>query len=230
MTSTISLPVWLFAVIVALAVFAAVDEVFLPGMRWHLRRRVNRAIAEVNARFGLELPTFQLTTRRVPIDRLVFDPEVMRTVGAVAAERGVERERLMAEVSSIAREMAPAFNACFYFKPGYWIARRLLRGFHRVRLGFAHERAAAKAPPDTAMVFFINHRSNVDYMLVTYLAARSVALSCGAGEWARVWPLRSLLRLAGVYNPAPRVRRPDLSQGAGSASCRCWPCLSSRPC
>ena len=199
MTSTISLPVWLFAVIVALAVFAAVDEVFLPGLRWYLRRRVNRAIAEVNARFGLELPTFQLTTRRVLIDRLVFDPEVMRTVGEVAAERGVERESLMADVSSIAREMVPAFNAYFYFKLGYWIARRLLRGFYRVRLGFAHERAAAKAPPDTAVVFFINHRSNVDYLLVTYLAARSVALSYGAGEWARIWPLRSLLRLAGVY-------------------------------
>ncbi len=199
MTSTISLPVWLFVIIVALAVFAAVDEVFLPGLRWYLRRRVNRAIAEVNARFGLELPTFQLTTRRVLIDRLVFDPEVMRTVGEVAAERGVERESLMADVSSIAREMVPAFNAYFYFKLGYWIARRLLRGFYRVRLGFAHERAAAKAPPDTAVVFFINHRSNVDYLLVTYLAARSVALSYGAGEWARIWPLRSLLRLAGVY-------------------------------
>ena len=199
MTSTISLPVWLFVIIVGLAVLAAVDDVVLPGLRWYLRRRVNRAITEVNARFGLELPTFQLTTRRVLIDRLVYDPEVMRTVGAVAAERGVERESLMAEVTSIAREMVPAFNAYFYFKLGYWIARRLLRGFYRVRLGFAHERAAARAPPDTAVVFFINHRSNVDYMLVTYLAARSVALSYGAGEWARVWPIRSLLRLAGVY-------------------------------
>ena len=199
MTSTISLPVWLFVIIVALAVFAAVDEVFLPGLRWYLRRHVNRAIADVNARFDLELPTFQLTTRRVLIDRLIFDPEVMKTVGTVAAERGVERESLMTEVSAIAREMVPAFNAYFYFKLGYWIARRLLRGFYRVRLGFAHERAAARAPPDTAVVFFINHRSNVDYMLVTYLAARSVALSYGAGEWARVWPIRSLLRLAGVY-------------------------------
>ncbi len=199
MTSTVELPAWLFAVILALAVLAVVDDVFMPGLRWYLRRRVNRAIAEVNARFGLELPTFQLTTRRVLIDRLVFDPEVMKTVAAVAGERGVERETLMAEVSSIAREMVPAFNAYFYFKPGFHCARRLLRGFYRVRLGFAHERAAARAPPGTAVVFFINHRSNVDYLLVTYLAARSVALSYGAGEWARIWPLRSLLRLAGVY-------------------------------
>ena len=136
MTSTISLPVWLFVIIVALAVLAAVDDVVIPGLRWYLRRRVNRAIVEVNARFGLELPTFQLTTRRVLIDRLVFDPEVVRTIGEVAAERGVERESLMTEVTSIAREMVPAFNAYFYFKLGYWIARRLLRGFYRVRLGF----------------------------------------------------------------------------------------------
>ena len=199
MTSTVELPVWLFAVILALAVLAVVDDVFMPGLRWYLRRRVNSAIAEVNARFGLELPTFQLTTRRVLIDRLVYDPEVMETVAAAAQERGEERESLMAEVSQIAREMVPAFNAYFYFKPGFHCARRLLRGFYRVRLGYAHERAAAKAPPDTAVVFFINHRSNVDYLLVTYLAARSVALSYGAGEWARIWPIRSLLRLAGVY-------------------------------
>ncbi len=199
MDATITLPVWLFVVIVALAVLAAVDDVFIPGLRWYLRRRINRAIDDANARFGLELPTFQLTTRRVLIDRLVFDPEVMETVAETAAKRGEERERLMAEVSQIAREMVPAFNAYFYFGLGYWGARRLLRAFYRVRLGFAHERAAARAPPDTAVVFFINHRSNVDYLLVTYLAARSVALSYGAGEWARIWPLRGLLRLAGVY-------------------------------
>ena len=105
----------------------------------------------------------------------------------------------MTDVSSIAREMVPAFNAYFYFKLGYRVARWLLRAFYRVRLGFAHEQALAEIPPDTAVVFFINHRSNADYLLVTYLASDTVALSYGAGEWARVWPFRSLLRLAGAY-------------------------------
>ena len=199
MTGTVTIPVWLLLIIGALAVLAALDDVLLPTMRWYLRRRVNKVIDEVNDRLKLELPTFQITKRRVLIDRLVYDPEVMKTVGAVAVERGVSRDSLMSDIASIAREMVPAFNAYFYFKLGYRVARWLLRAFYRVRLGFAHEQALAEIPPDTAVVFFINHRSNADYLLVTYLASDTVALSYGAGEWARVWPFRSLLRLAGAY-------------------------------
>lgn len=199
MTETVEIPVWLLLIIGALAVLAALDDVLLPTARWYLRRHVNKVIDDVNNRLRLELPTFQITKRRVLIDRLIYDPEVMKTVGAVAAERGVSRDSLMTEVSTIAREMVPAFNAYFYFRLGYRCARWLLRTFYRVRLGYAHERVLAEIPPDTAVVFFINHRSNADYLLVTYLASGSVALSYGAGEWARVWPFRSLLRLAGAY-------------------------------
>ena len=96
----------------------------------------------------------------------------MKTVGAVAAERGVSRDSLMTDVSRSSREMVPAFNAYFYFRLGYRCARWLLRGFLPVRLGFAHEQAMADIPPDTAVVFFINHRSNADYLLVTYSRVR----------------------------------------------------------
>lgn len=199
MTETVEIPVWLLLVIGALAVLAALDDVLLPTARWYLRRHVNKVIDEVNDRLTLELPSFQITKRRVLIDRLIYDPEVMKTVGAVAQERGVSRDSLLTEVSGIAREMVPAFNAYFYFRLGYRCARWLLRGFYRVRLGYAHEKTMADIPPDTAVVFFINHRSNADYLLVTYLASGRVALSYGAGEWARIWPFRSLLRLAGAY-------------------------------
>ncbi len=199
MTETVPIPIWLLLIIGALAVLAALDDVLLPTARWYLRRRVNKVIDEVNDRLRLELPSFQITKRRVLIDRLIYDPEVMKTVGEVAVERGVSRDSLMADIASIAREMVPAFNAYFYFKLGYRVARWLLRTFYRVRLGYAHELTLAEIPPDTAVVFFINHRSNADYLLVTYLASGSVALSYGAGEWARVWPFRSLLRLAGAY-------------------------------
>ena len=199
MTETVEIPVWLLLIIAALAVLATLDDVLLPTARWYLRRHVNKVIDDVNARLRLELPTFQITKRRVLIDRLIYDPEVMKTVGEVAAERGVSRDSLTTEVSRIAREMVPAFNAYFYFRLGYRCARWLLRAFYRVRLAYAHEQAMADIPPDTAVVFFINHRSNADYLLVTYLASGSVALSYGAGEWARVWPFRSLLRLAGAY-------------------------------
>jgi glycerol-3-phosphate O-acyltransferase len=49
------------------------------------------------------------------------------------------------------------------------------------------------------VVFVMNHRSNMDYVLVAYLAARRAALSYAVGEWARIWPLQTLIRSMGAY-------------------------------
>jgi glycerol-3-phosphate O-acyltransferase len=49
------------------------------------------------------------------------------------------------------------------------------------------------------VIFVMNHRSNMDYVLVTWLAAERSALAYAVGEWARVWPLRSLVRAMGGY-------------------------------
>lgn len=199
MWSTVELPVWLVVIATGLAAMALVNHFFLPGIRWFFRRRVNRVITDVNERLRMKLPTFQLTKRQVLIDRLIYDPEVMKVVEQVATERGVRRDGVMAEVTLYAREMVPSFNAFIYFRLGYRIARWFLRAFYWVRLGFTHENARAAFPPEASVVFVINHRSNMDYLLVTYLASRDAAMSYGAGEWARVWPVRSVLRSAGAY-------------------------------
>jgi len=39
----------------------------------------------------------------------------------------------------------------------------------------------------------------MDYVLVAYLAATSTALSYAVGEWARIWPLQTLIRAMGAY-------------------------------
>ncbi|MGI9415940.1 MAG: 1-acyl-sn-glycerol-3-phosphate acyltransferase [Hyphomicrobiales bacterium] len=199
MTSTVQLPLWFVFVVVALAVLALINHFFLPGIRWFFRRRVNRVIQDVNDRLRLKLPIFQLTKRQVLIDRLTYDPEVMKLVEQVATERGVTRDGVMAEVVTYAREMVPSFNPVIYFQLGYRVARWFLRSFYWVRLGFAHEKALSQFPENSSVVFVINHRSNMDYMLVTYLASQDTAMSYGAGEWARIWPLRAILRSAGAY-------------------------------
>ena len=45
----------------------------------------------------------------------------------------------------------------------------------------------------------MNHRSNMDNILVSFLAAERVALSYAVGEWARIWPLQWLIRAIGAY-------------------------------
>ena len=49
------------------------------------------------------------------------------------------------------------------------------------------------------MVFVINHRSNADYVLLSFGMLRHMALSYAVGEWARVWPLDTLFRSFGSY-------------------------------
>lgn len=199
MTRTISLPLWAAVLLVLLAAWAALDRLLVPSVRWYLRRRVQRVIDELNTRLKLEIPSFQRTRRRVLIDRLVFDPKVVEAVDVQAREQGVPRAVLAARVERYAREIVPAFNAYFYFRIGYWLSKRVARLLYRVRLGFSDEAGLSGVKPGSTVVFLMNHRSNMDYILVAYLAADRTALSYAVGEWARVWPLQTLIRSTGAY-------------------------------
>jgi glycerol-3-phosphate O-acyltransferase len=53
--------------------------------------------------------------------------------------------------------------------------------------------------PKATVIFVMNHRSNLDYVLVTWLVADRSAISYAVGEWARVWPLSALIRSMGAY-------------------------------
>src|SRR4051794_41934484 len=88
MNRFISLPLWLAIVLFLLAAWAALDRLLVPGVRWYLRRRVNRAIDELNTRLRLKIPPFHRTRRRVLIDRLVYDPAVVEAVDPHAPEPG----------------------------------------------------------------------------------------------------------------------------------------------
>jgi glycerol-3-phosphate O-acyltransferase len=164
-----------------------------------VRRRLNRLIDRVNQKLAVEIKPFQLTKRQVLIDRLVYDPQVVAAANDHARATNVPREVAMVEVRRYAREIVPTFNAYIYFRVGYSIARAIARFLYRVRLGFADERTLAGVPPNTAVVFVMNHRSNMDYVLVAFLAAERTALSYAVGEWARIWPLQQLIRSMGAY-------------------------------
>ncbi len=216
MTRTISLPLWAAVLLVVLAAWAALDRLLVPSVRWYLRRRVQHVIDELNTRLKLEIPQFHRTRRRVLIDRLVFDPKVVETVDATAREQGIPRAVLAGRVERYAREIVPAFNAYFYFRIGYWLSKRVARLLYRVRLGFSDEAGLAGVTPGSTVVFLMNHRSNMDYILVAYLAADRTALSYAVGEWARVWPLQTLIRSTGALLRAPQLGRSPLPAGAGA--------------
>ena len=206
MTRLVSLPLWLLLLVLALALWAALDRLLLPSVRWFLRSRANRVLDEVRQRFRIEIRPFQLTRRRVLIDRLVYDTQVVEAAQAFAREEGMPRQVAMARVERYAREIVPAFNAYFYFRLGYWVARRVARVLYRVRLGSADTTALDAVPREATVVFVINHRSNMDYLLVGYLVASRTALSYAVGEWARIWPLEAMLKAMGAYFVRRRSR------------------------
>ncbi|MEQ1650917.1 MAG: 1-acyl-sn-glycerol-3-phosphate acyltransferase [Hyphomicrobium sp.] len=199
MDAQIILPFWAVLVLGTLAAVAVLDRLLIPSVRWALRHRANRAIDELNTRLKLHIQSFKMTKRQVLTDRLLCDPDVLSAVENYAAENKVPREVAMHKAERYAREIVPSFSAYAYFKIGARLARRLSQMLYRVRLGYTNDDALKAVPADSSVVFVINHRSNMDYVLVTYVAASSSALSYAVGEWAQVWGLRGLIRSMGAY-------------------------------
>ena len=199
MAEIIPLPTWVVVVAGALSLWAILDHLLIPGARWFFRRRASRVIDELNTRLQLQIPLFQRTKRQVLIDRLTYDPKVMESVEAEAQRSDVPREALIREVERYAREIVPSFNVYLYFRFGYYLARRILQFLYRVRLGYADDEALARIEPTASIVFLMNHRSNMDYIIVAYMAATRSALSYAVGEWARTWPLQSIIKSLGGF-------------------------------
>jgi glycerol-3-phosphate O-acyltransferase len=197
--ATVTVPVWVAVVIAILAVVALIDRLFGPALGWWLRRRANRAIDELNQRLRLKIPPFKLARRRQLIEQLMFDPEVLKAVEDEARARGEPKSVAHARARRYAKEIIPSFSAYTYFRVGAALARRISTSLYRVRIGAFDEQTLYQVPADASVVFVINHRSNMDYVLVTYLVSESSALSYAVGEWARVWMLQSLIRAMGGY-------------------------------
>lgn len=198
MATTVELPLWLVLVALVLAAIAALERVLLPSARWFLRRRMERLVARLNTRLERPIEPFKLMRRQDMIVRLVHDPAVMQAVVDHAHETGVPESVAFQEAREYTREIVPGFSALLYFGFATSAARWLSRMLYRVRIGKV-DAALADIDRQAAVIFVMNHRSNMDYVLVTWLVAGRSALSYAVGEWARVWPLSRLIRAMGAY-------------------------------
>lgn len=199
MSEPIIIPMWFFLLLVAVAAIAVLDRVLIPSTRWFFRRRINRVLDEIGTRLDIEIRPFQLTKRQVLIDRLVYDPQVIEAIKDYAGQHDMPQEVVQGKVMVYARETVPSFNAYLYFRIGYWIAKKIARLLYRVRVGLLDGTQYASIDPDSTVVFVMNHRSNMDYILVAFLAAERTTLSYAVGEWAKIWPLQMLIRAMGAF-------------------------------
>ncbi len=199
MTESIPVPIWLVALGSVLVLWSVLDRLLIPCARWLVRHRAKRIVEDLNTRLQFRIPAFKLTPRKVLIDRLMSDPSVIKAVTDQAGETGVNREALRTEVERYAREIVPSFNAYAYFRIGSSLARRVAQVLYRLRLGYVDHEALSEIGPDASVVFVMNHRSNMDYVVASYMAASRTALSFAVGEWANFWPLRTLIQSLGAY-------------------------------
>ncbi|MBD3679873.1 MAG: 1-acyl-sn-glycerol-3-phosphate acyltransferase [Rhodobacteraceae bacterium] len=206
MTSTVELPLWLVLLGGAALAVMVLQRALLPSARWYLRRRMERVVAHLNERLERPIQPFKLARRHDMIQRLIYDPKVMEAVADYSRANGVPEQVGVEVAERYAREIVPSFSASAYFGIGIRLARWLSTRLFHVEISYADEAAISDIPPEATVIFVMNHRSNMDYLLVTYLAAERSALSYAVGEWARIWPLSALIRSMGAYFIRRRYR------------------------
>ncbi len=199
MSQTVTLPLWLLILILLLSAVTFASHFLFPSVRWFFRKRAERLVAQLNTRLPRPIEPFKLARRHDMIQRLIYDPAVTEAIVEHARGNNVPENVAFELAGRYAREIVPSFSATAYFTFGTRLAKWLSRTLYRIRLG-AFDRETFEAIDRHATVIFVmNHRSNMDYVLVTYLVSRAGALSYAVGEWARVWPLSTVIRAMGAY-------------------------------
>lgn len=153
----------------------------------------------MNENLSIEISRFKFMRRQSLIDNLLFDEEILQAAKQWQEEQGLSHEEVMVDVLDYIKEVVPAFNAYFYFRIGSTLAKRFSQMLYRVRLGSIDEHGLANIPKEATVIFTLNHRSNMDYVLVSHFLSNKAALSYAVGEWAKIWPLQSLIRAMGAY-------------------------------
>ena len=163
-----------------------------------------RALLRSRAR----IDRFKLASRKHVRERLMDDDVIADAVRRHAEENATPQHEAWRRVDGYIREIVPFFNVVAYYQIGYRAAGWLLRLFYKTSVDFEDARAKERLPRDAVLIYVMNHRSNADYILVSYALAGQVAISYAVGEWARAFPLELVFKAFGSYFIRRRYREP----------------------
>ncbi len=142
---------------------------------------------------------FKFTNRLIVQNQLLSDPEVNEAILEFAEREDVAIEQVRERVEGYIEEIVPNFNLMSYYKLGYTVARGFVHLLYDPVVDRESRRVIDELPDDVSPVYVINHRSNMDFVLLAYILAGKVSVSYAVGEWARVWPLEHLFKSFGSY-------------------------------
>ena len=168
------------------------------------RRSGRRALLQFRAR----IDRFKLASRKAVRERLITDPEIAASVRAHAEHADESEAAAWRRVDAYIDEIVPFFNVVAYYRIGYRAAKRILSLFYKVAVEHEEDGALRRLPRDSVVVYLMNHRSNADYVLVSYALAGQVAISYAVGEWARAFPLEHIFKAFGSYFVRRKYREP----------------------
>ncbi|MBU6366384.1 MAG: 1-acyl-sn-glycerol-3-phosphate acyltransferase [Gemmatimonadetes bacterium] len=172
--------------------------------RWYLRRWARRTLLRVRTRTDRD----KLTQRARVIAQVLEDPAVADAVRAHAAQHGEPEEATWRRARRYLQEIVPFFSILAYYRLGYWVSRAALGLFYKVTVTVERPDPFRDVPRDATVIYLMNHRSNADYVLVSYVLLGRVAISWAVGEWARAFPLELLFKSFGSYFIRRRHREP----------------------
>ena len=159
-------------------------------------------------RYRSRIAPFKRETPQEVRDALLEDPEVRAAIAEHAHSAGGSVEDAERRARGYAEEIVPRFNLISYYRLAYGVARFLVPLFYKVSVGYEARAALDAIPRDSIVLYLMNHRSNADYVVVTYVLSGRVAISYAVGEWARVWPLEAVFKSFGAYFVRRKYREP----------------------
>ncbi len=164
-----------------------------------LRKKLYGSVREYLSSNEIRLDRYKFMHKIAVKEELMNDPEIHEAIIVHSRENNLLIKEVQDRVAEYIEEIVPFFNLLSYYKIGYWVSNTILNLIYEVVID--HENAAKleKIPRDSVVVFIMNHRSNIDYILVAYMLARQISLSFAVGEWARVWPLEYIFKSFGAY-------------------------------
>src|SRR4051812_14522567 len=175
---------------------------------WITRRFANRLARRAALRFRSRIDRYKLARRRFVRESLISDPHISAAVRDHARDTGATEADTWRKVHGYVTEIVPFFNIVAYYQIGYRVAKQVLRLFYNVTVEHEDGAAPRRPPRNAVLIYLMNHRSNADYIVVSYALAGQVAISYAVGEWARAFPLETIFKAFGSYFIRRRFREP----------------------
>ena len=174
--------------------------IVLAVLVWALvRRRLDRAATRTVHRFRSRVNRYKLTSKETIIAALLADDSIGEAVRSHAAAAGRPEDASWRRVRGYLDEIIPFFNILAYYHLAVVVSRMVLNFFYKVSVEYERPDPFRGLPRNAIIIYLMNHRSNADYVLVTYALAGEVSISYAVGEWARAFPLEFIFKSFGSY-------------------------------